>query len=162
MIVRYTLCPIRMPIPSLGTSLAIPRPILAVQVIGLSRAMTHDGQLDSGADESLLDAAVAQKIGAPFTGDPEREVYLVGRGIVRCRHAVVRLRITDGRRETYEWSTVIAVSPFPLPRSLWGYAGFLQFFNADFRGADWEVHLLPNKSFPGQQVISSPSPAGPP
>jgi hypothetical protein len=33
---------------------------------------------------------------------------------------------------------------------LLGYAGFLQFFDADFRGADREVILTPNRSFPGR------------
>jgi hypothetical protein len=33
--------------------------------------------------------------------------------------------------------------------SLLGYAGFLQFFNAEFHGADRQVLLVPNQSLPG-------------
>jgi hypothetical protein len=40
----------------------------------------------------------------------------------------------------------------PLRYSLLGHAGFLQFFDAEFRGADQEVVLTPNSSFPGQRV----------
>ena len=55
---------------------------------------------------------------------------------------------TDGSQETYEWPAVIGFTP-TLRYPLFGYAGFLQFFNADFHGDDCEVFLTPNKKFPG-------------
>ena len=162
MIVRYTLCPIHAPIPGFGSSLVIPRPIMPVRVIGPLRSQFYDGHLDTGSDDILIDPIVATNLGINLAAAPERPINLVGRGIIRCRYAQVRLRITDGIRETYEWSAYVAFSPFPLRRGLWGFAGFLQYFNADFRGADWEVHLHPNRSFPGQQLTASSSTDGPP
>ena len=43
-------------------------------------------------------------------------------------------------------------APFPLIRNLLGFAGFLQFFHAHFRGALEEVVLFPNGKFPGRVV----------
>jgi hypothetical protein len=39
----------------------------------------------------------------------------------------------------------------PVP-SLLGHAGFLQYFDAEFRGADREVILAPNGSFAGTRI----------
>jgi hypothetical protein len=38
------------------------------------------------------------------------------------------------------------------------HRGFLEFFDADFRGADHEVVLIPNAAFPGSQVAMPPRP----
>jgi len=126
MIVAYTLCPVRMAIPGLGGSLLVPRPILAVQITGPGGMVLRDGHLDTGSDETLLDSSVAGHIGVDLTAAPEREINLVGRGLIRCRYGQVEFRITDGIHETYQWSAIVAFSPFRLRRSLLGYAGFLQ------------------------------------
>jgi hypothetical protein len=114
----------------------------------------RDGHLDTGADETLFDPTIAASVGVDLTQAPERSIHLVGRGVIRCRYAAVTMRITDGLRETYEWSALVAFSPFRLHRSLLGFAGFLQFFNAEFRGADQEAQLLPNQLFPGQSTVT--------
>ena len=64
----------------------------------------------------------------------------------------MRLRITDGRTETYEWDAIVAFAPFPVLRSLLGYAGFLRYFNSDFRTDDEEVELRPNRYFAGRRI----------
>jgi hypothetical protein len=152
MIIRYTRCPVRTPVPALGGATTVPRPILAVQITGSAGSRLRDGLLDTGADETILDPSVAPLIGVDLNQAIEREIHLVGRGRIQCRYALVQLRITDGTSETYEWNAMVGFAPFPLLRSLLGFAGFLQFFNADFRGADQEVSLLPNAAFNGRQI----------
>jgi hypothetical protein len=61
----------------------------------------------------------------------------------------VQLRITDGVQETYEWTAVVGFVAARLHYNLLGHAGFLQYFDATFSGADQEVILTPNRSFPG-------------
>jgi hypothetical protein len=39
-----------------------------------------------------------------------------------------------------------------IPRPLLGYAGFLQYFDAKFRGADRAVILTPNPTFNGIRI----------
>jgi hypothetical protein len=130
----------------------MPRPILAVRITGPSGSRWRDGLLDTGTDETILDPSVAPLIGVDLNQALEREINLVGRGRIHCRYASVQLRITDGIAETYEWDTVVGFAPFPVLRGLLGFAGFLQFFDAAFRGADQEATLLPNSLFSGRRI----------
>ena len=62
-----------------------------------------------------------------------------------------------GVGEAYQWTAVVGfVDGATLPRPLLGHAGFLQFFDAEFRGADLEVLLIPNRSFPGVRFLINP------
>jgi hypothetical protein len=152
MIARYTPCPVNAAVPSLAGAVIVPRPILAVHVTGPSGSRLRDGLLDTGADETIFDPSVAPFIGVDLAQAIEREVHLVGRGPIRCRYAAVTLRITDGVSETYEWDALVGFAPFPLLRSLLGFGGFLQFFDANFRGAAEEVILFPNAAFTGRII----------
>ncbi len=152
MIVRYTPCLVRTPVPALGGATILPRPLLPVRITGPSGSRLRDGLLDTGADETIVDPSVAPLIGVDLSQALQREINLVGRGRIRSRYASVQLRITDGVSETYEWDAVVGFAPFPVLRSLLGFAGFLQFFDAHFRGADQEVTLLPNFLFSGRRI----------
>jgi hypothetical protein len=109
-----------------------------------------DGLLDTGSDDTVFEDWGAAAIGVDLSQSPERHVGLVGRSnMVHCRYAPVQLRITDGIRETCQWTTLVGFVTTHLRYSLLGYAGFLQFFDAEFRGTSREVVLRPNGSFPG-------------
>jgi hypothetical protein len=59
----------------------------------------------------------------------QRDVGLVGHRSVRCSYAPAELRISDGLRETYQWTAIIGfVASTLLARPLLGYAGFLPYF----------------------------------
>lgn len=135
MIIRYTPCPVRSAVPSLARAVVVPRPILAVKIAGPSGYRLRDGLLDTDSDETILDPSLAPQIGVDLSHATERELHLVGRGQIRCKYAPVTLRITDSTSETYEWDALVGFAPFPLLRSLLGFGGFLQFFDANFRGA---------------------------
>jgi hypothetical protein len=150
--IRYTPYTVRTAVPALGGATLVLRPLLALRITGPSGSRLRDGILDTGADETIVDPSVAPLIGVDSSQAPEREIHLIGRGRIRCRYAPVQLRISDGIAETYEWDTVVGFAPFPILRALLGFAGFLQFFDADFHGADQEVTLLPNASFAGRRI----------
>jgi hypothetical protein len=141
------------PLPSRGGSLFLYRPVITVRVTAPGGDRACDGLLDTGSDETILQDHLAAYIGVDLTGAEERLVHLVGRPApVRCRYAAVELQITDGLRETYEWTAVVGFAATRLNYNLLGQAGFLEFFDADFRGADLQVVLIPNAKFPGTQV----------
>ena len=143
----------RIPQPSLGGGFLRPRPIVAVRVFGPSTSWLIDGHLDTAADDTVFPTWFAAVIGLDLSQGVEHDITLVGRGPpVRCRFFQVKLRISDGLRETYEWPAIVGFAAVPLRRALLGYAGFLQFFDADFHGADHEVTLTPNRSFPGRRI----------
>jgi hypothetical protein len=137
------------PLPSLGGSYIRPRPVVAVRLTGPQSSVLLDGLLDTGSDETVFEDWTATAIGLDLTQAEERRVGLVGRTkLLRCRYASVTLRITDGIRETYEWSAVVGFVQTRLRYPLLGHAGFLQFFNSAFQGADRQVVVIPNRSFP--------------
>jgi hypothetical protein len=57
------------------------------------------------------------------------------------------LRLTDGV-ERREWPAWVGFSP-AIQRSLFGFAGFLQFFTATFHGDYEKVELTTNRLYPG-------------
>ena len=152
MIVRYVPRMVKHPIPSLGGALTRWRPITAVRISGRNYSSLCDGLLDSGADDTVFDEDIAALVGVDLTQAPSRQMLLAGRPQpIACRYAAVELRLTDGS-ETYEWKAVVSFAHGRLPFALLGHAGFLQFFDADFHGADQEVVITPNRSFPGRRI----------
>ena len=138
------------PLPSLGGSVLRPRPVIAVRVTGPTRTRLLDGLLDTGSDDTVFEEGLAAALGIDLRDADEREVGLVGRSKpVRCRYADVKLQVTDGVHETYQWDATVGFVSTTLRYSLLGYAGFLQYFDAEFRGGNREVVLTPNASFPG-------------
>jgi hypothetical protein len=53
---------------------------------------------------------------------------------------------------------VVGFASTRLRYNILGHGGFLQFFDAVFRGAAREVILIPNAGFPGTQVAMPPRP----
>jgi hypothetical protein len=141
------------PLPSLGGALIRPRPVMVVRITGPGRAWLRDGLLDTGSDDTVFEDKIAALIGVDLSQAEERDLGIVGRPQpVRCKYAPVQLRITDGLVETYEWTAVVGFVPTRLRYALIGYAGFLQYFDAEFRGDDLHVLLNPNRSFPGVRI----------
>lgn len=150
MIVSYLPVTGTRPILSLGGSLTRYRPVMAVRITGPSDSRIRDGLLDTGADDTIFEDVLAPLIGVDLSQAKEKQVGLAGRPQpIRCRFAAVTLRITDGRNETYEWKAVVGFVSTRLNYNLLGHAGFLQYFDADFRGADYQVELTANRSLPG-------------
>jgi hypothetical protein len=127
-------------------------PITPVRLIGSGYSWLRDGIRDTGAEDTIFDQWVAAMAGIDLTPAHERLVRLIGRKPVLCKFIGVDLRITDGANETYEWSATVGFAAVPLRWALLGHAGFLQFFDADFRGADLEVMLTPNRTFAGRRI----------
>jgi hypothetical protein len=69
MLIRYSPCPVRTPVPALGGATFVPRPILAVLITGPSGSRLRDGLLDTGSDETIVD---------PFSGSANRCGFELG------------------------------------------------------------------------------------
>jgi len=124
--------------------------MMPVQFGGFGGAVTRTSVLDTGADDTVLPDWIAAALALDLTGVEERPIGLAGRKPLRCRYAPVEIQISDGIRETYRWTAIVGfVAAAMLPRPLLGHAGCLQYFDAEFRGADLDVLRIPNRSFPG-------------
>ena len=139
--------------PALGGSLLRHRPMMPVQFDRPGGPVTRTSVLDIGADDTVLPDWIAAALGLDLTGAEERPIGMIGRTALRCRCAPGEIQISDGVRETYRWTAVVGfVAGAALQRPLLGHAGFLQSFDAQFRGADHEAVLIPNRTVPGVRI----------
>jgi hypothetical protein len=136
------------PVWTLGGRQDRPKALLVVSIVGPLAIDVKEGLLDTGADDTVLPIQVAQTIGIDLSTAPVGEAIGVGGMPLSVQYAEVKLRLTDGR-EFREWTARVAFTATPMRRPLLGYAGFLQFFDALFRGAREEVELTANHLFPG-------------
>jgi hypothetical protein len=110
--------------------------------------MVLEGLLDTGSDDTVLPIFVATQIGLDLSAAPLGSVSGVGMVAAPLRLAEVTLRIASNT-EQREWRAWVAFTSARLRRSLLGYAGFLQFFTATFRGDLEEVKLEVNSLYHG-------------
>jgi hypothetical protein len=146
---QYRLFTINRPSVSLGGRWAKPRPILSVTLIGPGGGTYLDaGLLDTGSDEIIYPLRAATIAGIDLANAPSATVTGVGFGAAQLRYAEVTLRIA-GSSELREWRAWVGFTSSPLPRPLLGFAGFLQFFTAQFFGDREEFDLTVNRLYPG-------------
>ncbi len=109
------------PQPSLHGNLIRFRPILAVRISGPSGSWLLDGLLDSGSDDTIFPEWVAAMIGADLESALEMDLHLAGRGKpIRCRYCEVRLKLTDGISESFDWKAIVGFVSVPLKCPLLG------------------------------------------
>jgi hypothetical protein len=151
----YVQVRIRRPAHPLGGRMTRPRALIDVSLVGPLDTYVKLAMLDTGADDTVFPESAAAFIGIDLTNAPTGEATGIGMVPTPIRYAQVNLRITDGR-EFCNWPAWVGFTAVPLRRPLLGYAGFLQFFNATFRGAREEVELVTNPFYPGLSGPLSP------
>jgi hypothetical protein len=124
-------------------------------LIGPSGTFVERCLLDTGADDTVFPDVAAAHAGFDLSNAPVGAALGVGLVSHQIRYARVTLRITDGV-EFCEWDTWVGFTSAPLGQPLMGKAGFLQFFDADFRGSHEEVQLTTNPSYPGRTGLLVP------
>ena len=122
--IPYMPVPAQRPVPSLGGSLVRSRPVLAIRLTGPWDTRLRNGLLDTGADDTVFTETLATLVGVDLRQAEERQLALAGRPQpVCCRYATVQLQITDGVRETYEWTAVVGFVAARLNYHLLVHAG---------------------------------------
>ncbi len=106
-----------------------------------------EGRLDTGSDDTVLPERLAGLIGVDLSNAPIGQSRTANMASVTVRYAQITLRMTDGV-ERREWPAWVGFTP-AIHRPLLGFAGFLQFFTAAFRGDREEVELTVNSLYPG-------------
>jgi hypothetical protein len=145
---RYKVVPVPHAVVALGGRWSRPRPVLPIAVIGPTNTSAVDGLLDTGADETVFSERLAVRIGLDLTNAPQGRLTTATLTNAPIRYAQVSLRVTDGK-EQREWPAWVGFTPASLQSPLLGFAGFLQFFTATFRGDREEVELTVNSLYPG-------------
>ncbi|HTU21405.1 MAG TPA: aspartyl protease family protein [Gemmataceae bacterium] len=145
---RYNIVAASRAVVTLGGRWSRPRPLLPLAVIGPANTAAVDGCLDTGADDTVFSEHIAARIGLDLTNALQGQLTTATLANAPVRYAQVVLRVTDGK-EQREWSAWVGFTPAKLQTPLLGFAGFLQFFTAVFRGDREEIELTVNSLYPG-------------
>jgi Aspartyl protease len=136
------------PVVPLGGVQFRPQPVILIGVTGPLGTLPYEALIDTGADDTIFPLAMAASIGLDLSTAPTGTARGVGGTTVLVRYVEVGLRLAQGsnRIEWRAWAGFVAT---PMRRGLLGFAGFLQFFTATFRGDREEVELEANALLPG-------------
>jgi hypothetical protein len=127
------------------------RPEVAIEVIGPKRVETIQALVDTGSDETVFPASLANEIGAQLEYASAGRASAVGGHAVQFVPGSVTLQLTQGGR-TCRWQTAVGFLDAEQPEdeiALLGYAGFLEYFLATFDSEGRELELTPNNRCPG-------------
>jgi hypothetical protein len=146
----YPYSPVQMgrPIPCLFGRSDRPRPLAPICLIGPADCWVRDALLDTGADDTVFPDLAAAVIGIDLTNAPIGIATGVAASAVPLRYAIVTLRLAAGQ-ERHQWNAWVGFTAAPLRQPLLGFAGCLQFFDANFRGSLEEVELTVNANYSG-------------
>jgi hypothetical protein len=126
------------------------RPEVIVEVIGPKSVESVQALVDTGSDETIFPAYVAESIGAKLDLRAVTQVSAVGGHLVQLVPGRVTLRLTQGD-ESFQWSAVVGFIEGMQPHdevALLGYAGFLEFFRATFDSQTRELTVMPHSRLP--------------
>jgi hypothetical protein len=147
---KYVHLRMRSPAIALGGQATRPKPLVPITLLGAVNTRVIQGLLDTAADDTVFPESLATLLGIDLSNAPEAEASGIG-GLpaARLRFAQVTLRLaTPG--EQREWPAMVSFTASRLRFPLLGFAGVLQFFDADFRGEREEVELTINSLYPGK------------
>lgn len=136
------------PLPWLGGRTTRPKPRIWVTIIGPAGTVLRECLVDPGADDTVFPEDVAAALGIDLSNAPSGNAVGIGQTPLLIRYAVVTLRIATST-ERREWQGWVGFVPGPTRQPLLGFAGFLQYFTAEFDGENERLALTVNGKYPG-------------
>ena len=127
------------------------KPVIPITVLGPRGRVTRSILVDTGSDDVIFPVALAQRIGVDLSQAPQRHSQGVGSAQpVAVLYAPVILVLSDST-QTVRWRATVGFSAAPLPFSLLGIAGGLEFFRTILNVTQSSVELHPNSLLPTTQ-----------
>lgn len=121
---------------------SIYRPVIPFTLAGPTGSLDFFGLLDTGADETYITRGMAERLGIALDNTNEYVIESAG-GEVSVVYGTVAIDISDGT-EMYRWRATIGITDQEWSEAILGHSGFLEFFDAVFRGREHEVVLNRN------------------
>ena len=118
---------------------------------GPRRTVTVQALVDTGSDETVFPASLANALGIELDYGATGQASAVGGHEVRLVPGSATLLLSQ-RAEEYRWRSTVAFLEVDQPEDeiiLLGFAGFLEFFEARFDSDNYTVTLIPNSRFRG-------------
>lgn len=123
------------------------RPIVPVMIKRLAVRRRTKAIVDTGSNDSIFPVRMASVLGIPLGTSSSHRLIWRGQSFP-LQFATVDLELSDGWAG-FRWPASVGFTPAPIPYSLLGIRGCLQFFDATFCGKDMAVEFTINPSFPG-------------
>jgi hypothetical protein len=137
------------PVVVLQGRMGRPRPIIDVTLISAAATRVVPALVDPGADDTVFPRREAVLLGIDLTSAPTRTLAGVTGPATVVAYSQITLRVTDGV-EFREWLAWVGFTTAQMTHPTLGFAGFLQYFDANFRGHAEEVELTINPSYSGK------------
>ena len=129
---------------SLAEDSILYRPVIPFTLLGRSDALDFFGLLDTGADETYVTRSMADRLGISID-EHLTSIVESASGEMPMRYGTATLEVSDGK-ESYRWTAIVGIADQDWAEAILGHAGFLEFFDAHFRGHDCEVVLTRNEA----------------
>jgi hypothetical protein len=120
------------------------RPVIPFTLTGPLGSLDFYGLLDTGADETYITRRMAERLGLVIE-DAEAYVIDSAGGEVTVAYATATIELTDGT-ELHRWQATIGITDQEWSEAILGHGGFLEFFDALFRGHKHEAEFIRNES----------------
>jgi hypothetical protein len=138
------------PAPDTGEQVIIFRPEVPLQMFGPAGSVTSLAIVDTGADNTILPLAIAQKLQIKREECKGPSASAFGGQQIAMKYADIQLGLDDGQLQL-KWHARVyfAALQHPGPETiLVGHQGFLDYFKATFDGENLELVLQPTEDLP--------------
>jgi hypothetical protein len=137
------------PVVVLQGRMGRPRPLINLTLISATATRVVTALLDPGADDTVFERREAVRLGIDLASAPTRTLAGVTGPAVVVAYVQITIRVTDGV-EFREWLGWVGFTTAQLTHPTLGFAGFLQYFDANFKGHAEEAELTINPSYSGK------------
>jgi hypothetical protein len=120
------------------------RPVIPFTLAGPTEALDFFGLLDTGADETYITRAVAERLGLVIDEAVEYIIESAG-GEVSVAYGDVILEVSSGT-EQYRWKATVGITDQNWSEAILGHAGFLEYFDVLLLGLEREVVMTRNEA----------------
>lgn len=144
----YRCLPVTQPLVPLRGRKDRPRPIIPVSIGGPAGSHLLTGLIDTGADDTILPDWLAPNLGLTLATAPTGTAHTAVVSTASLWYVQVTLRVAD-QQERREWQAWVGFTNAPIRQAYLGFAGFLEYFDVLFLGAQEAVELTVNATYPG-------------
>jgi predicted aspartyl protease len=127
------------------------RPVITIRIAGPKAEARWDALVDTGADETLLPLSLADLLGVELDCDATSQAAGISGDTLTIHYGDVEVQITDGH-EMIRWRSTVGFVEFGSADNeviVLGHGGCLDYFTANFDGAEAELELTANSLLPG-------------
>ena len=124
------------------------RPVVSLQMWGPTRHSWIDGLVDTGSDRTVIADKLARRLGINTDPLPSNfSIRSVTGHVAPCKMISMPVELRRDN-ESITWMAEVLIGPDSLPMCLWGFKGFLEYFDTHISGPNRTVQLVASPLLP--------------